>query len=42
MGINELRAMHLGSGDLLVNISVDFADGLTSPDVEAEISELEW
>jgi cation diffusion facilitator family transporter len=42
MGINELRTMHLGPEDLLVNISVDFADGLTSSDVETEISELEW
>lgn len=41
VGVNELRTMHLGPEDLLVNISVDFADGLTSSDVEAEISELE-
>jgi divalent metal cation (Fe/Co/Zn/Cd) transporter len=42
VGINELRTMHLGPEDLLVNMSVDFADGLTSSDVETEISELEW
>jgi divalent metal cation (Fe/Co/Zn/Cd) transporter len=42
VGINELRTMHLGPDDLLVNISVDSADGLTSPDVENEISALEW
>ena len=41
LGINELRTMHLGPEDSLVNISVDFADRLTSSDVEAGISELE-
>jgi cation diffusion facilitator family transporter len=41
VGINELRTMHLGPEDLLVNISVDFADGLTSSDVETVISEIE-
>ena len=37
MGINELRTMHLGSENLLVNISFGFADGLTSSDVENKI-----
>jgi divalent metal cation (Fe/Co/Zn/Cd) transporter len=41
VGINELRTMHLGPEDSLVNISVDFADRLTSSNVEAGISELE-
>lgn len=36
-GVNELWAMHLGPEDLLVNISVDLADRLTSSDVEAEV-----
>ena len=36
-GVNELWTMHLGPEDLLVNISVDLADRLTSSDVEAEV-----
>ena len=39
--VNELRTMHLGPEDLLVNISVDFVDELSSADVEAEISAME-
>jgi len=35
--VNELWTMHLGPEDLLVNISVDLADRLTSSDVEAEV-----
>lgn len=41
LGVNELRTMHLGPRDVLVNISVDFRDGMSSQDVEAEISHLE-
>ncbi len=41
LGVNELRTMHLGPEDLLVNISVDFADNLSSVDVEREISKME-
>ncbi len=38
---NELLTMHLGPSDVLVNLSLDFADGLTSEAVEAKISEME-
>jgi cation diffusion facilitator family transporter len=41
LAVNELRTMHLGPEDILVNLSVDFRDGLTSADVEASISNLE-
>lgn len=39
--VNELRTMHLGPRDLLVAISIDFRDDVSSQDVEAEISEME-
>lgn len=38
---NEILTMHLGPQDVLVNLSVDFRDALSSADVEAAISELE-
>ncbi len=41
LGVNELLTMHLGPRDILVNISVDFVDGLSSSEVEAEISKME-
>jgi len=33
--------MHLGPEDILVNLSLDFADGIRSETVEAAISQLE-
>lgn len=39
--VNELLTMHLGPADILVNLSLDFADELPSQDLEAAISELE-
>ncbi len=39
--INEVLTMHLGPEDVLVNLSLDFDDGITADDVEATISELE-
>lgn len=39
--VNELLTMHLGPQDVLVNISLDFADNLSSIDVERLVSELE-
>ena len=39
--INELRTMHLGPQDILLNISLDFADHLGSSQVEEAISTLE-
>ena len=39
--INELRTMHLGPQDILLNISLDFADHLNSSQVEEAISTLE-
>lgn len=38
---NEILTMHLGPHDILVNLSLDFADALSSADVEAVISLLE-
>ncbi len=38
---NEVLTMHLGPRDVLLNLSVDFRDGLPSEEVEAAISELE-
>jgi cation diffusion facilitator family transporter len=39
--INELRTMHLGPQDILLALSVDFADRLTSEQVELAISTME-
>ncbi|MBT5753160.1 MAG: diguanylate cyclase [Rhodospirillaceae bacterium] len=39
--VNELRTLHLGPADVLVNISLDFADSLDSADVEATVSAME-
>jgi cation diffusion facilitator family transporter len=41
LATNELLTMHLGPQDILLNLSLDFADQLSSVDVEAAISELE-
>lgn len=38
---NEVLTMHLGPEDVLLNISIDFADDLSSVEVEASISALE-
>ncbi len=38
---NELLTMHLGPRDVLVNLSLDFDDALSSVDVEAAISAME-
>ena len=39
--LNELLTMHLGPKDILVNLSLDFADPLTAAEVEQTISDLE-
>ncbi len=39
--INELRTMHQGPNDVLVAISLDFADDMPAGDVERTISKLE-
>lgn len=41
ISLNELLTMHLGPNDILVNVSLDFADSLTSVEVEAAISTFE-
>jgi len=39
--INELLTMHLGPNDILLNVSIDFFDGISSEDVELAISDIE-
>jgi len=39
--INEILTMHLGPHDILLNISLDFKDAMSSGNVETTISELE-
>ena len=39
--VNEVLTMHLGPEDILVNLSLDFADGLKADQVEAAITGLE-
>jgi len=41
LSVNELLTMHLGPEDILLNLSLDFADGLSSEEVEGAISALE-
>ncbi|MBO0334825.1 cation transporter [Sneathiella sp. CAU 1612] len=41
VSVNELLTMHLGPTDILVNVSLDFADNLSSSDVEEMISDME-
>jgi divalent metal cation (Fe/Co/Zn/Cd) transporter len=39
--INELRTMHLAPQEILLALSVDFADGISSQAVEKAVSQLE-
>ena len=39
--VNELLTLHLAPDDVLVNVSLDFGDQLSSVDVEAAVSSLE-
>ena len=39
--INEILTMHLGPQDILLNISLDFKDAMSSGNVQTTISELE-
>lgn len=39
--INELLTMHLGPRDVLVTLSLDFADGISADDVEAAITNMD-
>lgn len=41
LALNEILTMHMGPEDVLLNVSLDFADDVTSPQVEASISLLE-
>ncbi len=41
LATNELLTMHLGPQDILLNLSLDFADQMNSVEVEAAISALE-
>ncbi|MEH6404424.1 MAG: cation diffusion facilitator family transporter [Sneathiella sp.] len=41
VALNELLTMHLGPEDILLNLSVDFSNSLSSNEVELTISELE-
>lgn len=39
--INEVLTMHMGPVDVLLNVSIDFVDGIDANDVEALISDME-
>ena len=39
--VNELLTMHFGPDDVLLNVSLDFADALSSTQVEAAVSSME-
>ena len=39
--LNELLTMHFGPNDILLNVSLDFADRLSSAEVENHVSALE-
>jgi divalent metal cation (Fe/Co/Zn/Cd) transporter len=40
-GVNEVRTMHFGPADVLVNISIDARNSLMANEIEAEVSRLE-
>ena len=40
-GTNEILTMHVGAHDILLNLSVDFRDGLSSQEIEAAITRME-
>ena len=39
--VNEMLTMHLSPQDVLLNLSIDFKDQLTSQEVEREVSQME-
>ncbi len=39
--INELLTMHMGPRDVLLNLSIDFRDGMSAEQVEAQVTDLE-
>ncbi len=39
--VNEMLTMHLSPQDVLLNLSIDFRDHLTSQEVEGEVSQME-
>ena len=41
ISINELLTMHFGPHDILLNLSIDFVDGISASEVEALISDME-
>ncbi|WP_102958365.1 cation diffusion facilitator family transporter [Mangrovicella endophytica] len=41
VAVNEIRTMHLGPNDVLLTMSIDFADGVLSQQIEAAVSEIE-
>ena len=41
ISINELLTMHFGPRDILLNLSIDFVDGISASEVESSISEME-
>lgn len=41
IAVNEILTMHMGPEDILLNLSVDFADNLSAIDVEKSISDME-
>ena len=41
ISINELLTMHFGPEDILLNLSLDFVDGISASEVESLISEME-
>jgi cation diffusion facilitator family transporter len=41
VGVNEILTMHLGPKDILLNVSLDFADKKTADDVETSVTNME-
>ena len=41
IGVNEILTMHLGPKDILLNVSLDFANKRTADDVEASVTNME-
>jgi cation diffusion facilitator family transporter len=41
IGVNEILTMHLGPTDILLNVSLDFADKISADDVELAVTNME-
>ncbi len=41
LAVNEILTMHMGPNEILLNVSIDFIDGISAEEIEAAISDFE-